>query len=94
MPNLRRTEEPNLRAGKQRMTWEEICRDEALRGRWIALDDCCFDEASGRALEGLVVDADDDLAELCNRMRASQWRNCSIVFAHTESPPQRRPRLN
>ena len=64
-----------------RMTWEEICTDEALRGRWIAMDECSFDEATGRATEGLVVDSDDDLAELCSRMRDSQWKNCSIVYA-------------
>jgi hypothetical protein len=78
----------------QRMTWEEICRDDGLRGRWIALDDCSFDEASGRAVEGMVVDADDDLAELCTRMRESQWRNCSIVFADAQGAPQRRSRPN
>lgn len=77
----------------QRMTWEEICRDDGLRGRWIAMGDCSFDEATGRAMEGLVVDADDDLAELCNRMRDSQWKNCSIVYADESGIIPRR-RLN
>ena len=65
----------------QRMTWEQICTNAALRGRWIAMNDCSFDETTGRAREGLVVDSDDDLAELCKRMRESDWKNCSIVFA-------------
>jgi hypothetical protein len=76
------------------MTWEEICQDDALKGRWIAMDDCCFDAATGRATEGLVVDSDDDLAELCSRMRESQWRNCSIVFADLTGTPHRRSQLN
>lgn len=72
------------------MTWEEICGHEALRGRWIAMGDCSFDAATGRATEGLVVDCDDDLAELCKRMRESKWKNCSIVFADVSHPAGRR----
>lgn len=66
---------------QQRMTWDEICEDDHLRGRWIAIDDCRFDEATGKATEGLVVDSDDDLAELCSRIRESEHTNCSILFA-------------
>jgi hypothetical protein len=76
------------------MTWEEICQDDGLRGRWVAIGDCTYDDATGRAIEGLVVDSDDDLAELCSRMRASAWKNCSIVFADAGSPPHRRSSLN
>ena len=36
----------------QRMTWEEICGSDDLRGRWVAIDDCRFDESTGQALEG------------------------------------------
>jgi hypothetical protein len=75
------------------MTWSEICTDAELRGRWIAIDECTFDESTGRATAGLVVDSDDDLAELCNRMRDSMWKNCSIVFVDDGEAP-RRPRLN
>ena len=64
-----------------RMTWTEICRSDDLRGRWIALGECSYDEATGHATEGLLVDADDDLGELCSRMRESQWKNCAIFFA-------------
>ena len=74
----------------QRMTWTEICQNEDLRGRWIALDDCSFDESTGRAMEGLVVDSDDDLAELCSRMQNSEWKNCSIFLADANTPPERR----
>ena len=66
---------------QQRMTWDEICRNEDLRGRWIAIDDCSFDESTGNATEGFVVDSDDDLATLCRRMRDSEHTNCSILFA-------------
>lgn len=68
----------------QRMTWEQICESDELRGRWIAMDDCSFDEATGKATEGLVVDSDDDLAELCARMAESEHTNCSIVRAEEE----------
>ncbi len=69
----------------ERMTWEQIrCVDE-FRGRWVALDACKYDEATGRATEGEVVDVDDDLAELCQRVRSSQRRNCAIVFCDYDS---------
>jgi hypothetical protein len=68
-----------------RMTWEEICRCADFRGRWVAVDGCRFDEATGRATEGFVVDVDDDLAELCSRIRESQMTNCSIMFADSET---------
>jgi hypothetical protein len=80
----------------QRMTWEQICHDEELRGRWIAMDDCSYDEATGRATEGLVVDSDDDLAELCARIRESERTNCSILFAGDETGSYRntQPRMS
>ncbi len=65
---------------QQRMTWKEICHRDDCRGRWVALDDCRYDEASGKATEGAVVDVDDDLVELCQRMRESALKNCAIVF--------------
>lgn len=69
-----------------RMTWQQICENEGLSGRWVAIDDCRFDETTGQAMEGSVVDADDDLAELCARIRESEWKNCSIVFASLNTP--------
>jgi hypothetical protein len=93
MPNVRRTEDLS-RPPVQRMTWEQICDDQGLRGRWVAMDECSFDETTGRAMEGLVVDSDDDLAELCSRMRESKWKNCSIVFADASGSVPRRTRLN
>lgn len=69
----------------ERMSWEQIRGVDEFRGRWVALDACKYDEATGRATEGDVVDVDDDLAELCQRVRASQRRNCAIVFCDYDS---------
>jgi hypothetical protein len=66
--------------GDSRMRWCEICRCSEYRGRWVALDQCRYDE-NGRAAEGAVVDADDDLVELCSRMRETDRKNCAILFA-------------
>ena len=71
------------------MTWEQICQSSELKGRWIALGECTYDEETGHATAGLVVDADDDLGELCSRMRDSHWRNCAICFADGSAEPQR-----
>jgi hypothetical protein len=64
----------------RRMTWDAICRSERFRGRWVALDECRYDEETGRATEGTVIDVDDDLVELCARICASSRTNCAILF--------------
>lgn len=61
------------------MAWEDICRQSAWQGRWVALDSCAYNE-SGEATAGLVVDYDDDLAELCARLSAERRKRCSVVF--------------
>ena len=63
-----------------RMTWTDICRATEFRGRWVALCECHYDESTGKATEGAVVDVDDDLVELCSRIRASDKKNCAILF--------------
>jgi hypothetical protein len=63
-----------------RMTWTDICRAAQFRGRWVALCECHYDESTGKATEGAVVDVDDDLVELCSRIRASDKKNCAILF--------------
>lgn len=74
--------------GAQRMTWEAICQSDEFRGRWVALDECRYDEETGRATEGSVVDVDDDLVELCARMRESPWKNCAILFCSEDGEQQ------
>ena len=61
------------------MAWEDICRQSAWQGRWVALDGCAYNDA-GQATAGLVVDYDDNLAELCARLSADRRKSCSIVF--------------
>jgi hypothetical protein len=65
----------------ERMSWDDICRCERYRGRWVALARCHYDESSGKATEASVVDADDDLQQLCTRMRSCDQRNCEIRYA-------------
>jgi hypothetical protein len=67
-----------------RMTWDEICKRDDYKGRWVALDDCAYDDETGKATEGSVVDVDDNLVELCDRLRESEHQNCAILFC---SPP-------
>lgn len=74
---------PDMDAGHDmasRMSWESICRSDEFRGRWVALDEARYDEETGRATEGSVVDVDDDLVELCARIRESERKNCAILF--------------
>ena len=71
--NFLAPEDPDL------MAWADICRDETWQGRWVALDDCAYNEA-GEATAGLVVDFDDNLAERCARLSAERRNSCSVVF--------------
>ncbi len=79
------------------MSWPQIRQSGAYRGRWVALDNCKYDGRTAQPLEGTIVDADDDLAELCTRIRQSDNKHCAILFcdeAEDEtSPPSsvRRP---
>ena len=69
----------------ERMTWNDICSNDHFRGRWVALDDCLYDEVSGKPKAGAVVDAEDQLVALCSRIRDSKWKNCAILFCrHSE----------
>ncbi|MFT3767809.1 MAG: hypothetical protein QM820_20325 [Minicystis sp.] len=61
------------------MGWREICRSDEYRGRWVALDNVRYDPMTSRPLEADVVDADEDLADLCARMRAADRTACAIL---------------
>jgi hypothetical protein len=77
------------------MTWTEICSHGDFRGRWVALDGVRYDETTARPTAGTVVDADEDLAELCQRIRKSNHRSCAILFCEGHepvAPPMRMPR--
>jgi hypothetical protein len=74
--------------------WSELCQSDEYRGRWVALDHCRYDEATARPIEGTIVDADEDLVELCNRIRSNGGRECAILFIEERlsSPPASGPR--
>jgi hypothetical protein len=85
MTQQRRTSFINLRPGPEAvraeptMAWEDIRRDSTWQGRWVALDECAYNDA-GEATAGLVVDYDDNLADLCARLSAERRKRCSVVF--------------
>lgn len=63
-----------------RKTWPEICHSAEFRGQWVALDQCRYDQDSLQPIEGEIVDADEDLASLCSRMRDLGRCSCAIRF--------------
>lgn len=76
------------------MSWKDICAQKQYRGRWVALDGCRYDDATHQPAEGTVIDADDDLAELCNRMKRANHHFCTILYCETPPPTSAsRPRL-
>lgn len=75
-----------------RLTWRQICRSDEYQGRWVALDNCRCDPVTAAPLEGDVVDADEDLADLCGRMRQADRSRCRILFCEDDervAPPRR-----
>ena len=73
----------------RRMTWPQICRTGEFTGLWVALDNCLYDGRTAQPVEGTIIDADEDLVELCTRIRHSENKHCAILFCEgaEESPP-------
>jgi hypothetical protein len=65
--------------------WSELCASDEYQGRWVALDGCRYDEATAKPLEGTVIDSDEDLVELCNRIRDAGGRECAILYIEQEA---------
>jgi hypothetical protein len=74
-----------------RMTWPQICRSAEFKGLWVALDNCKYDEATMKPVEGDVVDADEELASLCSRMREARNCSCAILFCDGDVLVQQHP---
>lgn len=65
---------------RSKMSLPEVLRSGRFRGLWVALDNCRYDKSTLQPVEGDVVDADEDLSELCERMREKGRTSCSILF--------------
>ena len=85
-----------------RMTWPDLCRSEQFKGMWVALDNCRYDQSTLQPVEGDVVDSDEELAELCSRLREAGHSSCAILYCEDEVivesrrptlPPAERSRL-
>ena len=68
-----------------RFTWPEIRQSHEFRGRWVALDHCRYDSKTAQPVEGVVVDDDEDLVELCGRIQEGESKHCAILFCE-ETP--------
>jgi hypothetical protein len=66
------------------MAWANVRACETLAGVWVALDNCRYDQATHQPIEGDVVDSDEDLAELCGRLRETGRSSCVIYFCENE----------
>ncbi len=59
--------------------WNELCSTADFSGRWVALDNVRYQNGSDEPVEADVVDVDDDLTELVNRMRSSDRTSCCVL---------------
>ncbi len=75
-----------------KLSWLQVCRSQDFAGKWVALDNCRFDESTLKPVEGDVVDWDEELPALCARMRETGRTSCSILFCdgevYVETHPQ------
>jgi hypothetical protein len=71
--------------------WEDLCRDDDYRGRWVALDDVRYE--NGTPVEGNLVDVDADLAALCARVQGADHTSCAILFCDDAGSGIRRAML-
>ena len=62
------------------LSLQQAKQDGLLRGRWVALDECRYDTRTSQVIEGSIVDSDEDLVELCTRMRRADLQHCAILF--------------
>jgi hypothetical protein len=69
---------------KLRMPGSDVSRSEQFTGRWVALDNCRYDPDTRLPIEGDVVDSDEDVAELCARMREAGRTACAIHFCEDD----------
>jgi hypothetical protein len=75
----------------QRWTWSEICTVGSYRGHWVALDACRYDQQDASVpVEGELVDHDENLPELCRRLRERSRSHCAILFCEEPAPPSSR----
>lgn len=77
----------------RRLTWSEMAATEALHGQWVALGQCRYEHASTQPAEADVLDADVDLAVLCERMRKNERGYCAIVFCDRPAPKSAKLRV-
>jgi hypothetical protein len=73
-----------------RASWDDLCRSEQFRGRWVALDNVVYGPESSQPVEADVVDADDDLSTLCSRMRQSALSACCVLHVEARRAQARR----
>ncbi len=66
-------------ATRFRANWTDLCSADDFSGRWVALDNVRYAPGTNEPLEADVVDVDDDLVELCNRMRAADQTSCCVI---------------
>jgi hypothetical protein len=71
------------------MTWAAIRESAKFQGRWVALEGCLYDRAH-KPVEADVVDADENLSVLFERLRAKDRGNCDILFCDEAPAPRAR----
>jgi hypothetical protein len=68
------------------MSWPEIRQSGEFAGQWVALDNCTYDAKTAEPVEGVIIDADADLVELCTRIKQGERQHCAILFCEEEEP--------
>jgi hypothetical protein len=87
---VRETREEGL--WMQKLRWGEMLKDPLYRDRWVALTDCTYRDDVLE--ECVVVDSDDDIAVLEQRLEERDIKNCTIKrVSEGEERPSETPRV-
>ena len=76
-----------------RLSLQQARQNGLLRGRWVALDECRYDTKTAQVIEGSIVDSDEDLVELCTRMRRADQQHCAILFCSEDDETPKSTRM-
>ena len=66
------------------MRWSQVRPTQQFQGSWVALDNCRHDPVTRQPVEGDVVDSDEDLTDLCRRMREMGRSSCAVLYCSGE----------
>ncbi len=65
------------------LSWNTEVQSSKFYGCWVAVENCRYDLDTGQPTEADVVDWDENLADLCDRLSDAGLTKCTVLFCDT-----------